>query len=103
MSARLCRVKAFLERIDTANIHPLCKDLPANPCREMAARRTCFAVKRQSQAQNALSLRASAREHPFAMPGRVRARAQSTFFACLCVQSSRPQEQDRPRTTLRTK
>ncbi|MDR2603748.1 MAG: hypothetical protein LBC55_00130 [Desulfovibrio sp.] len=46
--------EAFLERIDIENIHPLCKDLPANPCREIAARRTCFAVNRQSQAQNAL-------------------------------------------------
>jgi 23S rRNA pseudouridine955/2504/2580 synthase len=46
--------EASLERIAIENIHPLCKDLPANPCREIAARRTCFAVKRQSQAQNAL-------------------------------------------------
>jgi hypothetical protein len=29
---------------------PLCGDLPANPCREVVAKRTCFTVKRQSQA-----------------------------------------------------
>jgi apolipoprotein N-acyltransferase len=42
------------ERIDTENIRPLRGDLPANPCREIAAGRTCSAGKRQSQAQNAL-------------------------------------------------
>jgi 23S rRNA pseudouridine1911/1915/1917 synthase len=33
------------------NIHPLRKGLPANPCRGIVARRTCFAAKRQAQAQ----------------------------------------------------
>jgi hypothetical protein len=43
-----------LEQIAIENNHLLCKDLPANPCREIVARRTCFAGKRQSQAQNAI-------------------------------------------------
>jgi hypothetical protein len=32
--------------INIENVHLLGKDLPANPCREIIARRTCFAVKR---------------------------------------------------------
>jgi 4-coumarate--CoA ligase (photoactive yellow protein activation family) len=42
-----------LKRMDIENIHPLCKDFSANSCREIVARRTCFADKQQSQAQNA--------------------------------------------------
>jgi MauM/NapG family ferredoxin protein len=35
--------------------HPLCGDLSENPCREIVAKRTCCAGKRQPQAQKALS------------------------------------------------
>jgi hypothetical protein len=38
-----------LERLNFEKVKPLGKDLSANSCREIVARRTCFAVKRQSQ------------------------------------------------------
>jgi hypothetical protein len=45
-----------LERLDFENVKPLCKDLPANPCREIVAGGLLPAVKGQSQAQNALRI-----------------------------------------------
>jgi hypothetical protein len=39
-------VDSKLGQINIENVHLPCKDLPANPCREIIARRTCFAVKR---------------------------------------------------------
>jgi hypothetical protein len=47
----LLHLSPLLELMNIENIHQLRKDLPANPCREIVARRTCFAVTRQSQAQ----------------------------------------------------
>jgi hypothetical protein len=38
------RLSYTVEQIDVENIHLLCKDLPANPCRWIVARRTCFAA-----------------------------------------------------------
>jgi hypothetical protein len=38
-----------LEQINIENVYLLCRDLLANPCREIVARRIYFAVKQQSQ------------------------------------------------------
>ncbi|MDR3176774.1 MAG: DNA translocase FtsK, partial [Desulfovibrio sp.] len=40
------------DQIDGENANLICRDLPVNPCSEIVARQTCFADKRQSQAQN---------------------------------------------------
>jgi hypothetical protein len=36
----------LIEHFNIENVYLPCKDLPANPCREIIARQTCFAVKR---------------------------------------------------------